>query len=335
MRFVLSAVLIFFLMSASAQAHTDEPSLDSDHDGLSDALENALLTQFAPHFMVSDDDCSLRPAEFLPFHVKPDVQKENGVIYGQAFPRAGNAGQVELHYYHLWRRDCGEMGHPLDAEHVSALVTRQDDDQWKALYWYAAAHEDTVCDASQIARAATVDGERHGPVIWISRGKHGSFLSELICTRGCGGDLCRAMEPLAEAGVINVGEPGHPMNGATWVASSRWPLAGKMSRSDFTAARTTGVENLPASTIAWANPGKRPMQAAILGGNGAVNGASTGLHATDAALDVAGSSTGTALDTASGRTGNGLAKSVRGVKKALRGTARKLGLIPTESEPGR
>ena len=334
MRIVPFAVLLSLLVAASVQAHAEAPSLDSDRDGLSDALENALLSQFTPHFMVSDDDCSLRPAEFLPFVVKPEVLKENGVIYGQAFPSRGKAGQVELHYYHLWRRDCGEMSHPLDAEHVSALVARQAEDQWKALYWYAAAHEDTLCDASQIARAATVDGERRGPTVWISHGKHASFLSDVICTHGCGGDVCRSMEPLLAAGVINLGEPGHPMNGATWVASPQWPLAAKMGRSDFPVVRTTRVENLPASTIAWANPGKRPVQAAILGGNGAVNGASTGLHATDTALDVAGSSTGTALNTASARTGNGLAKTARGVKKALRGTARKWGLVPPETESG-
>lgn len=331
MRLVLYALLLS-LMTAPAQAHAQEASLDSDNDGLSDALENALLARFAPQFMVSDDDCSLRPAQFVAFQAQPTVQKENGTIYGQAFPRPGKSGQVELHYYHLWRRDCGEMSHDLDAEHVSTLVVRDDSSQWKALYWYAAAHEDTLCDASQIARAATVDGELGGPTVWISRGKHASFLSELICARGCGGDLCRAMEPLPHAGLINVGEPSHPMNGATWIDSSRWPLAGKMSRSDFLPPRTARVEDHPASTIVWANPGKRPMQAAILGGNGAVIGASTGLHATDTALDVAGSTTGTALDTASGRTGAGLAKTTRGVKKALRSTLQKLGLFPTKTD---
>ena len=77
------------------------------------------------------------------------VQEENGTIYGQAFPRAGNPNQVELHYYHLWRVDCGEMGHNLDTEHVSALLGRGQTSKWKALYWYAAAHEETVCDASR------------------------------------------------------------------------------------------------------------------------------------------------------------------------------------------
>src|SRR5947209_8698690 len=172
MRFLLSARLLFVLVSvASGQTNAPNASPDSDHDGISDAIENMLLTQFAPRFMVSGDDCSLRPAEFVPSLATPKIQDEKGAIYGQAFLRAGNFNQVELHYYHLWRRDCGTFGHNLDAEHVSALVTRDDAANWKALYWYAAAHENTVCDASQIARASSVDGESHGPELWISRGK--------------------------------------------------------------------------------------------------------------------------------------------------------------------
>src|SRR3954466_8622103 len=178
MRFLLSAGLLFFFVSiASAQTNKADASPDSDHDDLSDATENRLLSQFAPQFMVSGDDCSLRPAQFVPSLATPKIQNEKGTIYGQAFPRAGNPNQVELHYYHLWRRDCGTFGHNLDAEHVSALVTRDEAANWRALYWYAAAHENTVCDASQIARASSVGGELHGPEVWISRGKHGSFLT--------------------------------------------------------------------------------------------------------------------------------------------------------------
>lgn len=324
--FLLPAVMILGL-PASAQAVFPSQQQDSDHDGLSDALEIALLAQFAPQFMVSEDDCSARPAEFVPFRDRLQVQSESGAIYGQAFPREGDAAQVELHYYDLWRRDCGEMGHPLDAEHVSVLVARDGESQWKALYWYAAAHENTVCDASQIARAAAIHSERQGPEVWISRGKHASYLNESICESGCGGDRCRAMVPLGQAKIINLGEPSIPMNGASWAASPQWPLAEKMNHSDFSDARIARVDRLPATSIAWANPDKRPMQAAISGGHGALLGVSAGLGATDTALDTATSGTGTALDRASGKTGSGLAKAARGIKNALRATGRKIGLI--------
>jgi hypothetical protein len=319
---VLFAALLLSVPSiAPAQTIARTASQDSDHDGLSDALENALLTQFAPRFMVSGDDCAGRPAQFVPFLAQPVVQRDDGTIYGQAFPRAGNANEVELHFYHLWGADCGEMGHSLDTEHVSALVRRDSAARWRALYWYAAAHEDTVCDASQIARAAAVGAEERGPRVWISRGKHASFLSDALCTHGCGGDDCRAMEPLATAKIVNLGELSAPMNGAIWVDSPEWPLAVKMSRSDFTRARTTRVDDLPAASIAWANPGKRPMEAAILSGNDAIGGATTGLRAGDTALDTADSHTGVALNSAAGSTGKSLSKTLQSVKKALRATA--------------
>jgi len=318
-------VLALAVFTPTAVAFAATALADTDRDGLSDALENALLVQFEPRFLISAQDCSTRPAEFVPLKSKPIVQTENGTIYGQAIPRKGQPDQVELHFYHLWRIDCGDMGHPLDAEHVSALVSRDESSNWKALYWYAAAHEDTVCDASQIARASTVDGEFRGPQVWISRGKHGSFLSDALCKRGCGGDVCENLQPLAVTAIINLGEPSAPASGATWVDAPQWPLAGKMRRSDFADVRTARVDQLSTTTILWANPQKRPYQAAIRGGNDTFDGVTVGAQATDAALDLADVKTGNALANASNSTGSGLAKSYGGVKKALSVTAQKVG----------
>jgi hypothetical protein len=328
MRLLLCAGLSLLLNAALyAQSIVSGPAVDSDHDGLTDVIENQLLQQFTPQFMISGDDCSKRPAQFTAFQSTPIVEADNGTIYGQAFPYPESPGhpdrlhvvhpdQVELHYYHLWRRDCGEIGHDLDAEHVSVLLSRDSDagdqDHWKALYWYAAAHEDTVCDASQITRASILNAESSGPKIWISRGKHASFLNETICTHGCGGDRCPAMEPLLIPAVINIGELSAPMNGALWTDATVWPLAAKLARSDFAPSRTAHADRLSAPGIAWANPEKRPVQAAILGTNDGIGGASTGLR-----------STGDALDTANSTTGNALSKTFRRVGKALRKTVQK------------
>jgi hypothetical protein len=326
MRILACVVFALCLTPISAQTAAQEASADTDRDGLTDAVENALLGQFAPQFLVSGDDCSQRPAQFVPFVQQPQVEKENGAIYGQAFPWQGHEGQVELHFFHLWRTDCGRMSHPLDAEHVSALVVRDVGLQWKALYWYAAAHEDTLCNASQITRAAAVDGELRGPLVWISRGKHGSFLSAAICSHGCGGDLCTAMMPLSSSAVINLGERSEAMNGATWTGSAEWPLADKMSRSDFTEAHIAQVERLPAASIAWAEPGTRGMKSTIRVADSVRGSTAGGLNATSSALDAADSSTSNALDSASASTGRSLAKSASNVKKALRATAKKLGI---------
>lgn len=302
-------------VGASGQEADRGAPVDSDHDGISDAQEQALLTQFTPQFQISSKDCSSEPAEFQSAIQKPVVAAENGTIYGQAFPRAGHPEQIELHYYDLWREDCGQRGHHLDAEHVSALLERDDAGAWKARYWYAAAHEDTLCDASQMAHARALNAETHGPELWISSGKHAAFLGRAICASGCGADRCADTEKLPVVKVVNVGEPTALMNGAVWADSREWPLSDKMRRSDFSDVRIARIDSMAPDYIGWASPKKRPAQAAILGGDDAIAGVST-------AMTTADSSTGKALDTASGKTGNALGRAYRGVKKALRGSVR-------------
>ena len=220
--------------------------------------------------MMAKQDCSVSPAEFEPEMQTPTVLADNGTIYGQVFPAKDVAHSVmiaEIHYYHLWRKDCGLHGHPLDTEHVAVLVRASDTDltraTWKGVYWYAAAHENTVCDVSQIARAATLNAEDHGATVWISSGKHASFLNETLCRRGCGADRCQNMVPLQTRALINLGEPHHPMNGASFISSREWPLLGKMSTTDFPGVAVARLDQLPVSDIAWFNPGRHPAQGVI------------------------------------------------------------------------
>jgi hypothetical protein len=349
-RLLFSSVLsALFLLAVSCYALPASPQ-DTDHDGLSDAFEAALLHRFEPRFMIASHDCSGEPALFAPDSATPQPVREDGTIYAQAFPRSIPASQrsdteIELHFYHLWRTDCGRMGHPLDAEHISALLSGKGTNvkDWHAIYWYAAAHEDTVCDASQITRASTLHAEDRGATVWISQGKHASFLEEELCRRGCGGDRCTDPVAMPIASLINLGELTAPMNGVTWVASPRWPLAEKLGRSDFTAARTLRVEALPTTDIAWANPALRPQEAAIAGGNAAINGTLLGGSSTssalarsnrrtDTALVVAGNNTGNALSGAAESTGSALGKSYRNVRKALGGAARQTGEVLGNSD---
>jgi hypothetical protein len=308
---------------ANAAATNDQflsISQDSDQDGLSDDVEQGLLKQFAPKFIISRQDCSNMPAEFISLGSEPIVQKENGTIYGQVFPTrvAGSSNPtVEIHYYHLWKRDCGRMGHQLDTEHVSTLVRMTDTGKWKALYWYAAAHEDTVCDASQISRAPTLQAEDHGATVWISAGKHASFLNETLCSRGCGGDACLEMVPLRLAEIVNLGESRAPMNGALWTASSRWPLSTKMGRTDFEPAVVARLGRLPASDIAWVNPGRRPAQATVAAGDSTVNALAASNKNTDTAVSNAGNATGSALGKTYRNVSRSLGASAHGVGKFL------------------
>ena len=314
---------------AQAQAPSLQPSdTDTDRDGLSDQTENDLLRKFSPLFMISRVDCSGVPAQFVPATKIPTILADDGTIYGQASPRKDKPNQVELHYYHLWSKDCGEMGHRLDTEHVSVLVkTGASVDDAKALYWYAAAHEDTICDASHLTRAAAIDAQDRGATVWISEGKHASFLSEVMCTHGCGGDRCAQMQPLETRQIINLGEMNAPMNGIAWLASPEWPLSDKMSRTDFPQARIARVDRVPETDIVWANPAKRPAQATILGANSGIRGAATGARAADIALDVTDTSASSALDTTTNKTGNALTSSSKNVWKALKKSTREIGKI--------
>ncbi|MBY0497594.1 MAG: hypothetical protein K2Y23_25595 [Cyanobacteria bacterium] len=120
---------------------------DGDRDGISDPLEQALLDRFAPTLVLAAGECDTAPASFVPFRSDPIVRAKDGTLYGQAFPVASRNGRatIELHYFHLWSRDCGRFGHDLDVEEVSAIVSASHVDVpaslWMADAWYAAAVE--------------------------------------------------------------------------------------------------------------------------------------------------------------------------------------------------
>ena len=308
------------------------PSVDSDHDGLRDDLEQALMVQFAPHFFVGQDDCSNLPAEFKPGVATPLVEAENGTIYGQVFPAVdpvSGAPAAEIHYYHLWRVDCGMHGHPLDTEHVAVLVRASGPDlqaaTWRALYWYAAAHENTVCDVSQIAHASTLRAQDVGANIWISRGKHASYLSRALCQKGCGADRCENMTALAPTELINLGEVNHPMNGSAFISSSAWPLAGKMTQSNFPAPVLARLNQLPESEIAWFNTGRHPSQGIIAVSSVAEQAIAGGRQDAAAGISLAATDTGASLSSAQESGGSALSKSYRNTIHALATSAHHVG----------
>lgn len=265
-RWISPALLILATLPLAAS--------DADRDGLDDRQEDHLLQQFRPRFLLSPTDCGGLPAAFEPNRADPVAIPAASAIYGQAFPVPGG---IELHYYHLWERDCGRLSHPWDVEHVSVLIR-----SGKAVLWYAAAHQGTVCDAGHGARAGTLDAETRGATVWISHGKHASFFSETACALGCGGDRCRNSRELHYRRVVNIGEPGAPRNGALWTASAVWPLRAKMV-PDF---RPEVMAQLDRKGIVAVDPTLIPMQSVILGGNSAIGGMERAQLETGSALEL-------------------------------------------------
>ena len=160
------------------QHGAQDTSTDSDHDGLSDQLEEALMAKFKPVFMVSRPDCSGVPAESAPENRSRVVQTEDGTIYGQVFPgnsKGGTEPIVEIHCYHPLEERLRTSGPRAGYRarfrfDTGRVAPNRAQPNGRAIYWYAAAHEDTVCDASQISRASTIDAEDHGTTVWISAG---------------------------------------------------------------------------------------------------------------------------------------------------------------------
>lgn len=205
---------------------------DLDHDGLKDSFEQELLQRFLPAFQVSRNDCDALPAEFAPNEISPKAIARNGVIYGRVVPRSTR--EIAIQYFHLWSRDCGLFPHRLDAEHVTAIVTAKDLKQsakkWKAVSWFASAHGDTLCDNSTSTVASALHAETSGPKVWISRGKHASYLDLERCARGCRTDDCSDSVPLTVRRVINLGEPHSPLNGSLFIHSRRWRFHDKLNQ---------------------------------------------------------------------------------------------------------
>jgi hypothetical protein len=290
---LLAAAAIAAVLQAVTPAAPAGTAGDADHDGLDDGFEQALLERFRPQLMVSRSDCDDRPARFAPGLATPTIAAKDGSLYAEALPvmRPGDGrAYVELHYFHLWSRDCGQKGHPLDAEHISALVVADRSssaiDEWRAGYWYAAAHQDTVCDASHGARARELLAETQGPAVWISRGKHASFLSPELCAWGCGGDRCTDNVPLAPGRVINLGERGAPLNGASWTAAPDWPLGEKLA-PDFTDAVIARIERAKAGEIVPINDALSPFKAFVLGTGATASGLARGRDETGNAFGTA------------------------------------------------
>lgn len=296
---------------------------DLDRDGIADRLEQALLERFRPTFVLSAGECDGQPATMTPWAADPVVLDRSGTIYGHVALRGAPPGRVEIEikYFHLWARDCGRPSHALDTERVSALVHAPAldaaIDEWRADYWYAAAHEGTVCDASSGAAAEALRATGVGPYVYVSRGKHASYLNRGHCKWGCGSDLCDPGPPAPRGAVVNLGERDAPLNGATWLGSRRWELAARLG-TDFDPDRRARFDRDPPTGVAALHVARRPIQAPILGGDTGLDALLLAGKTATLSLDAAADATATAVEATGQAVGTAAGKTLRGIAWFLR-----------------
>jgi hypothetical protein len=281
-----SVVLALMIgLSAVSQAVAQ----DLDFDRIDDRLEQALLEKFTPTLLLAAGECDGLPASFAPFSLDPVARAKDATIYGQAFslPSSGGRAEIELHFFHLWASDCGRLGHDLDVEHVSAIVSAPRTDApvkaWTAVAWYAAAHQGSACDASSGAPARVIAAVTTGPRVFVSKGKHASYFDRGQCKWGCGGDECGEARAIVPARVINIGERSAPLNGAWWVHSPRWPMASKLD-SDFDPRMRARLESPRTDHVVPLMQHLRGPQAPVLAGDTALDGLETAALTTKNAL---------------------------------------------------
>lgn len=316
-------LVLALLLAACVSWAAPAAAQDLDRDGLADQLEQALLERFRPTFVLSAGECDGQPATMAPWAADPRVIDRDGTIYGHVARRDTQPGRVEIEikYFHLWGRDCGRPSHALDIERVSVLVHAPAVDvpldEWEAAYWYAAAHEGTVCDASSGAAAAALRATRVGPYVYVSRGKHASYLNRGHCKWGCGSDLCDPGPPVGHGPIVNLGERDAPLNGATWLGSRRWGLAAKLE-TDFDPTRRGRFDRERPAAVAALHVGRRPIQAPILGGDTGLDSLILAGKTATLSLDAAADATATAVEATGQAVATAARKTSRGIAWFLR-----------------
>jgi len=279
---------------------------DADRDGVPDEVEAAVLEQFRPTLLISRGECDGFPASFVAGERHPKVAARDGTLYARVSASAVRPGEwLEIHYYHLWGKDCGKNSHDLDAEQAAVLVERVQG-EWIARYWWAAAHEATVCERSNAARAQWLRAEKRGATVYVSRGKHASFLSKDLCSWGCGGDSCEEVQPAPAGRIVNLGEGNALAEGLQWMESNRWPLREKFGPV-FTAGLLDRLDRAEGSRVVGRDGAMYPIQAVALAGSETADG-----------LDTGKKHTGKALGTAKEKTDGALRKAARSVRDFLR-----------------
>jgi hypothetical protein len=182
------------------------PIHDLDRDGLDDDYEASVARAYLPYRSVHPQDgCAL------------------GAILYRLRPHP-DAPTTRLHMIvdSIFQSDCGAGGHSGDDEVFGMTIDPSLPAPDGILAIRAISHQDTFCQAitdcgpcNQPQLAACAHAMRDGkpfPVVFYSKGKHGSYVDESTCNGACFfTNWCTLSDAPSEPPMLNVGEPDAPL----------------------------------------------------------------------------------------------------------------------------
>ncbi len=176
---------------------------DLDHDGLADADELRMASEYLPFLSLSPTDACTR----------------SGILFRMR-PHPDDASRIAVTMVVLYETDCGAGGHVGDDEVFGMTIDPTRPAPEGILAIRTIAHQNTACEAvtdcgAGCGLAACTTGTRRGapyPMIFASRDKHGWYAHEAQCDNACFfTNQCDVAPTGAEPMVLNAGEPGSPL----------------------------------------------------------------------------------------------------------------------------
>ena len=189
----------------AAVADDDAPPaiVDNDLDGLDDAYELELATNYLPFVSLDPGDGCARSGFVVRVRKHP-----------------ADPTKISIFYDHLFETDCGLNGHTGDDEMFGIAVDPMIPAPAGILAIRTASHQNTPCEkisdcttCSNDSRAKcdlqVADGAKW-PVLYASKDKHGQYATKGQCSGTCF-DTCTLNPTRHIAPIANAGEPGHPL----------------------------------------------------------------------------------------------------------------------------
>jgi hypothetical protein len=190
--------------TAASETPAAETGGDLDGDGLDDAYEAKIASDYLPFLSFDPSDACPRAVTVYRVYPHPDAPK------------------TRLHVIvdTLLEKDCGASGHAGDNEVFAMTIDASKPAPAGILAMRAISHQNTACE--KVTNCGTCAGltacttaSRKGamfPVVFYSKDKHGSYLKEADCDNACFfTNFCVLAPTPTEPKLVNAGEPGKPL----------------------------------------------------------------------------------------------------------------------------